>query len=131
MNWKPSVLPKWRGWRLRSHARVTKRQGLIQPEVLTDNLAEAMKRVVKSADVRVAINPAQRKTLDAAPPRLAMQWPALEHVKVIEDAGIAPGGCRILTENGLVDADLDTQLNRIAEELLPEAAATGDQAGAV
>ncbi len=111
--------------------RVTKRQGLIQPEVLTDNLAEAMKRVVKSADVRVAINPAQRKTLDAALPRLAMQWPALEHVKVIEDAGIAPGGCRILTENGLVDADLDTQLNRIAEELLPEAAATGDQAGAV
>jgi flagellar assembly protein FliH len=105
--------------------RVTKRQGLVEPDVMTANLNEAMKLVVKAADVRVAINPAQRKTLDAALPRLGLQWPALTHVQVIEDASVAAGGCRVMTEQGQIDATLDSQLDRIAMELLPESMMRG------
>jgi len=100
--------------------RVTKRQGMIEPEVMSANLAEAMKLVVKSVDIRVAIHPAQRKTLDAALPRLALQWPSLTHVQIIEEPGLAPGGCRVFTENGQVNADLNAQLDRMAGELLPQ-----------
>ena len=78
------------------------------------------KLVVKAADVRIAIHPSQRKTLDAALPRLALQWPSLSHVQIIEDPSIAPGGCRVFTEHGQVNADLDAQLDRIAGELLPQ-----------
>jgi flagellar assembly protein FliH len=99
--------------------RVTKRQGLIDPEVLTANLSEALKLVVHSTDVRVAINPAQRATLDAALPQLRLQWPNLAHVHVIDDPSLDPGGCRVFTEQGQVDADLAGQLDRIAAELLP------------
>ena len=99
--------------------RVTKRQGVVDPSVLTANLHEAMNLVVKSTDVRVAINPAQRKTLDDALPRLGLRWPALAHVRVIEEPALAPGGCRVFTEHGQIDADLDAQLDRIAAELLP------------
>jgi len=104
--------------------RVTKRQGSIDPEVMTANLTESMKLVVKSADVRVAIHPSQRKTLDAALPKLALQYPALTHVQIIEDPSISPGGCRVFTEHGQVNADLDAQLDRIAGELLPQPSAT-------
>src|SRR5215208_5990454 len=44
-------------------SRVTKRQGLLEPQVLTENLREAMKLVVHAGDVKVAINPAQRQAL--------------------------------------------------------------------
>lgn len=100
-------------------ARVTKRQGLIDPAVLTENLQEAMKLVVKSADVRIAIHPSQRRTLDSALPELRLQWPNLAHVQVVEDASLTPGGCRVYAEQGQIDADLNEQLDRIAQELLP------------
>ncbi|HEY2586505.1 MAG TPA: FliH/SctL family protein [Tepidisphaeraceae bacterium] len=99
--------------------RLTKRQGLIDPEVLTANLSEALKLVVHATDIRVAIHPAQRATLDAALPQLRLQWPNLAHVHVIEDPALDAGGCRVFTEQGQIDADLAGQLDRIAAELLP------------
>lgn len=101
--------------------RVTKQQGLIDPQVLESNLTEAMKFVVHSADVRVAVNPQQKKTLEEVLPRLQLAWPTLEHVELIEDTSIAPGGCRVFTAQGHIDADLDTQLDRLVMELLPPA----------
>lgn len=99
--------------------RVTKRQGLLDPHVLAANLTEALKLVIHSTDVRLAIHPSQRATLDAAMPKLRLQWPNLVHVHVIEDTSLDPGGCRVFTEQGQVDADLAGQLDRIAAELLP------------
>ena len=102
--------------------RVTKQQGLIDPQVLESNLSDAMKLVVHAADVRVAVHPSQKKTLEDVLPRLQLSWPSLEHVELIEDANIAPGGCRVFTAQGHIDADLDTQLDRLVAELLPPAA---------
>jgi flagellar assembly protein FliH len=99
--------------------RVTKRQGLLDEQVLIGNLAEAMKLVIQSTDIRVAIHPAQRATLDAALPQLRLQWPNLVHLKVIEDPALDAGGCRVFTEQGQLDADIAGQLDRVAAELLP------------
>lgn len=101
--------------------RVTKRQAMIDPAVLVANLQQAMKLVVAKTGVRIAIHPSQRKTLDAALPQLQREWPAMAHVQVVEDPGITPGGCKVLGENGQIDADLQTQLDHIAAELLPAA----------
>jgi flagellar assembly protein FliH len=99
--------------------RVTKRQAVIDPQVLTANLGDAMKLAVKSADIRIAIHPSQRATLDAALPQLKLQWPNLDHVQIVEDQYLHPGGCRVFTPQGRISADLDEQLERIAGELLP------------
>lgn len=99
--------------------RVTKRQGIIDPQVLNANLEEAIKLVVQQQDLRIAIAPAQRETLAAALPRLGLKWPALKHVEVVEDASLSPGGCRIFTRQGSIDADLDAQLDRVIDDLLP------------
>ncbi|HZK80984.1 MAG TPA: FliH/SctL family protein [Humisphaera sp.] len=99
--------------------RVTKRQGLIEPEVFTANLEEAMKLVVQQVDLRIAIHPSQRKTLDVALPALGLKWPSLKHVEIVEEPEIAPGGCRVSTRHGSIDADLDVQLDRVAADLLP------------
>lgn len=101
--------------------RVTKRQCMIDPGVLEANLAETMRLVVHKADLRIAINPAQRAVLEDALPRLGLQWPALEHAKLVEDETVAMGGCRVMTAHGEIDADIDGQLDRVIAELLPAA----------
>ena len=67
------------------------------------------------------LDPSQRQTLLDALPALKMQWPSLAHVEIVDDPTLAPGGCRIRTRGGLIDADLDRQIDQIAHDLLPEA----------
>lgn len=100
--------------------RVTKRQGLIDEDVLLANVADAMRLVVHAADVRIALHPTQVQTLRDALPQLAVELPAFQHAQIVEDATLAPGGCRLFTRGGQVDADLDGQLDRVIAELLPE-----------
>jgi len=105
--------------------RATKRQGMIDGGVLTENLREAMRLVVHASDVRIAVHPAQKKTLEAELPNLRLAWPQLKHVELTEDATLVPGGCRIFTAHGMVDGDLETQLDRVIDELLPKPEALG------
>src|SRR5438045_8170008 len=105
--------------------RVTKRQGILDPAVAVNNVEEALKLVSHSSDVRIAIHPKNKTTLKEVLPRLKTQWPALEHVELVEDAMLAPGGCRIYTAQGEVDGDLDGQINRVVADLIPGRAEVG------
>jgi len=105
--------------------RVTKRQGELDPLVLQENLRDALRLVIHAADLRIAIHPSQHATLDEALPALQLEFPQLAHVAMIEDAALAPGGCRVLTRGGKIDADLDAQLDRIVADLMPAAEETG------
>jgi flagellar assembly protein FliH len=104
--------------------RVTHRLARQDSSVVCDSVAEAMKMVVLASDVRIAINPQERAVLTETLPRLQVDWPATKHVELIDDPTIGVGGCRILTANGEVNADLDQQIDRIAAELIPEGAPT-------
>ena len=99
--------------------RVTKIQATIDPAVLIENLKEAMKLAVHAADVRIVIHPSQRATLMDELPKLQMNWPNLKHVELADDPAITPGGCRLLTGSGEVDARIEEQLDRVIRELLP------------
>jgi len=102
--------------------RVSLRQGGLSAQVLMDNLNDAMSLAVQAADVRIAVHPAQLKTLQQELPHLQLNWPQLKHVDLVEDASLAPGGTRIFTLHGQIDADLNAQLDQIIGELLPSAA---------
>ena len=81
---------------------------------------EALKLVSHSSDVRIAIHPKNKTTLKEVLPRLKIHWPALDHVELVDDSMLAPGGCRIYTAQGEVDGDLDGQINRIVADLMPD-----------
>jgi flagellar assembly protein FliH len=104
--------------------RLAKRQGIIEPEVLGANLGQVMSFVTHCSDIRIAVHPRQKQTLEGALPDLQLRWPNLKHVEIVEDAALAPGGCRVYTKQGCVDADLDAQLERIVGDLLPLPAET-------
>ena len=98
--------------------KVAKALGERDPAVLQANITDAMKLVVSRADVRIGVNPAQKSVFAELLPKLKATWPSLQHVEIVEDPGISPGGCQIFTRSGRVDADLDSQIDRIANELL-------------
>ena len=109
------------GLSVRIAERVTKRQGMYDPEIVLGNVRECLQLIVGAHDLRIAIHPDQKSLLADSLPRLKMEMPSLQHVELTEDESISPGGCRIFTRQGQIDADLDTQLNRIASELIPSA----------
>jgi flagellar assembly protein FliH len=109
--------------------RVTRRQGEIDPGVLEANLADALKLAISAADVRVAVHPQQLAGLKAVLPALKLKWPNLKHVELLADDTLAVGGCRVYTRNGSIDADLNTQLDRIIADLLPKPAGLSDAGG--
>lgn len=98
--------------------KIAKTLGENEPAVLQANVADAMKFVVSQADIRIGLNPAQKTVFHEILPKLKASWPNLQHVEIVEDPTIAAGGCRIFTRGGRVDADIDTQIDRIAAELL-------------
>jgi flagellar assembly protein FliH len=99
--------------------KITKRQGALDENVALANIDEALRLVVSSADVRIAVHPTQRAALAETLPRISAKWPNLKHVELIADGTLLPGGCRIFSGGGQIDADLQIQLDRIAAELLP------------
>ncbi len=99
--------------------RVIKRQAAIDPAVLEANVADAMKLAVSSADLRIAVHPAQRASLQESLPRLKVAFPTLKHVEIVDDTTLTPGGCRLFTRGGSIDADLGAQLDRVVAELMP------------
>jgi flagellar assembly protein FliH len=91
------------------------------PAVASANVAEAVRLVSNTSSVRVAVHPRDRQTVEESLPQLKLQLPKLGQVEIVEDDTLAPGGCRIFTAGGQIDADLDAQLNRIAADLVPDA----------
>jgi flagellar biosynthesis/type III secretory pathway protein FliH len=43
---------------------------------------------------------------------------SMEHVQLVPDDAISPGGCTVRFGAGQIDATIETQLRRIADELL-------------
>lgn len=100
--------------------KITRRRGLLDPEVMLANLAESLRLVSGTSRVRVAISPKDRKTLDEAMPKIKTQWPKLQEIEIVEDEAVMAGGCKVYSAGGEIDATLDGQLSRIAADLLPQ-----------
>ena len=99
--------------------RICKRAAELNPEVCRVNVTAALRLVMKSQDVKLHVHPKDHDDIKTLLPAIQRKWPALTHIELIEDPEIIRGGCRVLTEGGLIDADLQTQLDRVAADLVP------------
>ncbi|MEA2735203.1 MAG: flagellar assembly protein FliH [Humisphaera sp.] len=99
--------------------RITRRIGVIDPAALLENVRAALNIVGRAGVTRVAVHPSQRALLAGILPQLQLDSPGLRTAEIVDDDSIAPGGCRVFTSHGHVDADLKTQLDRVTQKLLP------------
>jgi flagellar assembly protein FliH len=106
--------------------KITHRVIEVDASIVSDQLAQALVQVLRPQDLTVRINPADREVVSAAMPLLSARFPQLAHVHLVDDAQVARGGCVVNCGQGAIDADIETQLRRIAEVLLPDRTAGPD-----
>lgn len=89
------------------------------PQHLNTVVREALQLAAGSPSIRVRLHPEDLNDLQAVSSEFTSRPGAIADTTLVADGNIARGGCRIETEHGVVDATLETQLQRIADELSP------------
>lgn len=98
--------------------RIVRRELSHQPEIALDWIREALDLVSGAGEITVRLNPAEIATLRTQVDSIVSMFGAAAQAKVVADPTITSGGCRIDTQFGSIDQQIETQLARIAEELL-------------
>jgi flagellar assembly protein FliH len=88
--------------------------------VAQHNVAAALRLIGRGREVRLLVHPSDAVQLRAILPELESRYPAVVRIDLAADPGIEPGGCRVHTAEGMIDAGLNSQLDRIAADLLCE-----------
>jgi len=98
--------------------RVIKQAGRLSSEIVAENVTAALDLLASKTDVVIRVHPDDLAHLEHMRNGQRGAWADTGHVRFVADDGIEPGGCVLITEHGQIDGTLDTQLDRIAAELL-------------
>jgi flagellar assembly protein FliH len=98
--------------------KIVKREAASGPSVAPENVRRAIALLARRSDVRVLLHPSDLKAVEAALPGLAREFADLGAVAVESSPAVQRGGCRVVTREGAVDADVAVQLEEIERGLL-------------
>ncbi len=98
--------------------RLVRRELSKQPELSLTWLREALELATGCEGIRIRVNDADHARFGASIRQLAASVARIAPEQIAPDPSVSPGGCIIETEFGAIDAQLESQLNRITEELL-------------
>ncbi len=88
------------------------------PEVAVRNLKQAMELVSRTSDVVIHLNPTDIAHLRHMKELGDDILGAFERIRLQIDETVEQGGCLIRTLDGEIDAGIETQITRIADELI-------------
>jgi flagellar assembly protein FliH len=97
-----------------------------EPERIVDIAGLALRRITERRRVTLVVNPADLELLSESVAALQAELGGIEHCNVQSDRRVGRGGCLARTDEGEVDASIETQLARVRELI---AAAAGGEAG--
>lgn len=98
-------------------ARLLRREVERTPEVALVLVREALELAAGSTDVQLRMHPDDLAALGPQVEHLAGELGRLGETKIVADAGITRGGCRVETRFGTIDQQFEAQLARIEREL--------------
>jgi len=120
---RESWLRRWEGEALKLTAaiaeRVVRRELQQQPEITIDLLREALHLAAGLGTLTIRLNPRDHEALAAHLQLIVEVMQQLTPAEVIADDAISQGGCRVDTDYGSIDQQIETQLERICAELTP------------
>ena len=99
--------------------RVAKRAVEADERAAETQLVAALGMVFQPHRLLVLVSPGDVELINAATPALMSRFSDSPHIEIRADQTLAPGECVVRTDDGEIDARLATQLDRIAETLLP------------
>ncbi len=89
-----------------------------EPERVIDVAREAVSLAVGKTSVEVRMAPVDLESLGDRVRTAVEQSAHGMSCRLVGDESISPGGCIVVTENGQIDARIETMLDRIAAEML-------------
>jgi flagellar assembly protein FliH len=98
--------------------RLCRRELSREPQIKLAWVREALTLAAGNAQITLRLNPADQAALREQIETITQQLAGLAPVRFVADEAISPGGCRVDTEFGSLDQQLEAQLARITEELL-------------
>lgn len=105
-------------------SRVTRRQIAADPRAVEPALEAALSLVMRPTRARLAVSPEDEALARQLLPELVERVGRARDVELVADPAVERGGCILRTEGGAsVDANVQTQLDRIVEALLPSSEA--------
>ncbi len=105
--------------------RVCRRLAEHDPQVAVEQARALLELVEHHHDLELHLHPADAETLRAAAGTLLEHVESLRHVRIVADEQVSRAGCVLHSEAGTIDATIETQLDRIAAALTPQADAPG------
>ena len=98
--------------------KIIKKEVEQDPQIILDSIVEVMRTISKEESrISVKVNPLQADLVKTELPEYISSMGVDAKITVLADDTIEEGGCILNTNNGIVDASLDTQLDIIREAL--------------
>ncbi len=98
-------------------ARVVRAEVAQRPEVTVEWIREALQLASGSSAITVRLNPADFENLGAQVEQLADSMGKLTETTFVADPQVTLGGCLVETRHGVIDQQIESQLNRLVEDL--------------
>jgi flagellar assembly protein FliH len=92
----------------------------LEPERIVDIAAVALRRIRDRQHVTLVVNPADLELMSDSVTRLQSQLGGIEHLNVQSDRRVGRGGVLARTDEGEIDAAIETQLARAREVVTAE-----------
>ena len=100
--------------------RVTRQEALRNRQVAANLVEEALRTAGAARRVTLLVHPGEADALEIYLPDLLAKLRSIEEVELTLDDTVSPGGCVARFGTGQIDARIETQLDRIAAELLDQ-----------
>lgn len=97
--------------------QVIRREVTADPDVIVAIIENALQASVRSDHYRVRVNPQDLEKVTEKKPLFLASISGLKNLSIEPDSSISPGGCRVDSDLGEVDATLETQLDAIQQAL--------------
>ena len=102
--------------------KIIKKEVESDPQVLINTIIDVLKTVSKNEPkINIKVRPQAVQFIKDTLPNIAYQYGIDAKINIVSDPSIEEGGCVFQTNNGIVDASIDTQLEIIKKALEVEA----------
>jgi flagellar assembly protein FliH len=98
--------------------RVIRRELAQHPEISLNLVREALQLAAGNGRIVVRLSPPDHAAFASQAEQITSQLNLIAPAQIVADPAISPGGCRVDTEFGVIDNQIETQLARITQELV-------------
>ncbi len=119
---KQACLSRWESQAIELVIAITEklvhRSLKLSPEIVRDRLEEILKLTVGNSQLSIRVAEQDLESLEEFRETVIKTLSQQAHVNLTADPNLNSGDVFVTTEHGVIDARIETQLDRIAEELL-------------